>query len=185
MAWRVTLYLQKYWEPNSGGRGSEMANKFDFLFLLSSSLRLLVACFRRWVESHKVSLSMTGFLWATTFATVWGASSGVCLRRWQFGFWAAAGRADLLSAASGGSLLAAVIRNTKSTVMSELFFQDSRRRHKLSFIFTSVAESSGYPVLVLREISWHAKLIKWAKCAKAKLKIRKKLNIYSYKIIPI
>lgn len=28
MAWRVTLYLQKYREPNSGGRGSEMANKF-------------------------------------------------------------------------------------------------------------------------------------------------------------
>lgn len=65
-----------------------------------------------WVGNLWVNLSVTRFFWATTFATVCVASSGVCPRRSQFGFWAVAGLADLLSAADGSSLLAAVIRNT-------------------------------------------------------------------------
>lgn len=101
MAWRVTLYLQKYWKPNSG-----RVRKPDgqhLLFQLKQQLKAPGCIEQDMGGNCRLNLSITEF-----FATACVVSSGVCSRHWQFGFCAAAGRAGLLSAASGGSLLAAV-----------------------------------------------------------------------------
>lgn len=88
LLWRVTLYLQKQSEPNSRGRG--------FASCLIS-----------------MSSSIAGSSWATTFVAACLVSSGVSPGRWQFGSWAAV--RHLLSAASGSSLLAAVIQKQENT----------------------------------------------------------------------
>lgn len=111
MAWRVTLYLQKYWKPNSGRVRTPDGQ--HVLFQLKQQLKAPGCIDQDMGGNCRVNLSVTDFFWATTFATVCVVSSGVSSRHSPFGFCAAAGRAGLLSAASGGSLLAAVAGNRK------------------------------------------------------------------------
>lgn len=90
------------------------------VILLKSGLRPLIASFRACVDNSKVNLSITDVFRATTFDTAAVVSSGACARRSQFGFGPAGRSAGLLSAAGGGSLLAAVIRNRNSRNVSEV-----------------------------------------------------------------
>lgn len=114
-AWRVTLYLQKHWEPNSG----RARNQHSDISLVSSSYG---APGSRgpggvWLKPQHVRL----LCWAKTFATGCVVSSGVCPRRRQFGSSTAARLDCLLSAASGGALLAAVIRKQRRNTVSSVF----------------------------------------------------------------
>lgn len=104
MPWRVTLYLQKYWEPNNGGRGS-MTKSSLLLIAIEQQLKAFGWLFSMWLGNRRAYLRDNSFFGAMIFATACCAPSGVSWS--QFGFLAV--WASLLPAAGSSSLLAAVM----------------------------------------------------------------------------